>query len=245
MAIGTGIEWTEATWNPATGCDKVSPGCKNCYAETLSARLQKMGQEKYKNNFVYTEHPKDIETPLKWKKPKMIFVNSMSDLFHEKATEHFIWAVFETMLKANHHTYQILTKRPERMKKFVQNFTFNKQLKLLPNHIWLGVSVENQHYTDRIDILREVKCQIRFVSFEPLLGEIYPKLRDINWVIVGGESGTNARPMEEDWVKNIRYACRITNTAFFFKQWGGRYPKEKGNLLDGKQYLEFPKVHND
>lgn len=237
------IEWTDATWNPATGCTEVSPGCKNCYAKTMSARLMKMGQKKYKNNFTYTEHPTELQKPQHWKKPRMIFVNSMSDLFHEAATDSFIDDVFEIMMATQRHTYQILTKRPQRMKEFVDKFiSVRGGLDEIPNHIWLGTSVESQDYNFRIDILKQIKCEIKFVSFEPLLGHCFPNLEGINWAIAGGESGPHARPVLEAWIKNIRTACSVHNTAFFFKQWGGRYPKEKGSLLDGKQYHEYPKL---
>lgn len=234
------IEWTDATWNPATGCSKVSPGCQNCYAETLSARLKAMKQKKYANGFNYTEHPTELQKPQHWKKPRMIFVNSMSDLFHEAATNSFINDVFEIMMGTPRHTYQILTKRPKRMKEFVDKFiSVRGGLDEIPNHIWLGTSVESHDYLFRIDQLRQVKCAIRFVSFEPLLGSIMPSLTDIHWAIVGGESGPHARPIHEDWVRNIHDVCRMYDTAFFFKQWGGRWPKQKGNLLDGKKYQEY------
>ena len=241
-SVMSSIEWTDATWNPATGCSKVSPGCKNCYAEKMSARLKAMGQEKYKNNFEYTEHPDSLNTPLKWKKPRMIFVNSMSDLFHENATDDFITAVFDTMLLANHHTYQILTKRPKRMMDFVSRYNLSKNIDEIPKHIWLGTSVENQDYDFRIDILRAVKCRVKFVSFEPLLGNINPFLKGIDWAIVGGESGSNSRPIYYDWIKNIQKSCEKYNTAFFFKQWGGTNKKKSGAELDGKKYQEFPKI---
>ena len=238
------IEWTDATWNPATGCSKVSPGCKNCYAETMSIRLKAMKQKKYANGFKYTEHGTELQKPQHWKKPRMIFVNSMSDLFHEDATDSFINDVFEIMMTTPRHTYQILTKRPQRMKEFVNKFiSVRGGLREIPNHIWLGTSVESEEFTNRIIILSDVKCKIKFVSFEPLLGNILdPHLNYIDWAIVGGESGPNARPIEEAWVKNIQKFCNLQQTAFFFKQWGGRYPKEKGSLLDGKQYHEYPKL---
>ena len=237
------IEWTEETWNPATGCSKVSPGCQNCYAEKMSARLMKMGQKKYANNFNYTEHEEDLNKPFLIKKPTMIFVNSMSDLFHEFATDSFITSVFETMMQANHHTYQVLTKRPDRMKEFVDKYiSVNGGLEEIPKHIWLGTSVESQRYTSRIEILKQVKCKVKFVSFEPLLENVNSDLTGIDWAIVGGESGFNARPIKEEWIKNIRASCRVYGTSFFFKQWGGRYPKEKGNLLDGIKYQEWPKI---
>ncbi len=237
------IEWTDATWNPATGCTKVSPGCKNCYAESLSLRLKAMKQKKYQYGFDYTEHETELQKPQHWKKPRMIFVNSMSDLFHESATDSFINDVFEIMMTTSRHTYQILTKRPKRMKEFVDKFiSVRGGLDEIPNHIWLGTSVESHDYLFRITELKEVKCKIKFVSFEPLLGSIHPNLEGINWAIVGGESGPHARPIEEIWVKNLRDMCKNQNVVFFFKQWGGRWPKQKGNLLDGIKYQEFPKI---
>jgi protein gp37 len=235
------IEWTDATWNPATGCTKISSGCKECYASTLSLRLKAMKQQKYKNGFEYTEHVNEIDKPLHWKKPRKIFVNSMSDVFHEKATDNFISAIFDTMMRASHHIYQVLTKRPERMRDFVSKYiSVHGGMTEIPNHIWLGTSVENQQVTNRINYLKEIPC-IRFVSFEPLLGEIETDLNDIHWAIVGGESGRNFRDViKEEWVLKLKQQCRNNNTAFFFKQWGGNYPKEKGDLLLGKQYHEYP-----
>lgn len=237
------IEWTDQTWNPATGCTKVSPGCDNCYAEKMSKRLMLMGQKKYKNNFTYTEHPDELNKPFTWKKPKMIFVNSMSDLFHKDATDEFIFAVFDTMRIAKHHTYQILTKRPLRMKQTIRKYLkVYGGLDTMPNHIWFGVSVENNQTTWRITLLRDINCSVRFISFEPLLEKIEkPNLEKIDWVIVGGESGPNARPIKEDWIKYLKDCCDVSGSTFFFKQWGGRYPKEKGNLLNGKKYQEFPR----
>ena len=245
MANNSAIEWTEATWNPATGCSKVSSGCKNCYAETMTKRLVKMKQEKYKNGFEYTEHENEIDKPLYWKKPRKIFVNSMSDLFHEKATDSFIDAVFQTMIRANQHTYQILTKRPQRMKDFVDKWlSCHGGYGSIPYHIWLGVSVEDQQFTNRIDVLKQIPC-VKFISFEPLLGSIEYDLSGIDWVIVGGESGDGHRPVQEYWVRFLQEQCEKYNVPFFFKQWGGNYPKEYGNLLDGKVYNEYPKIsHN-
>ena len=240
--MSSNIEWTDATWNPATGCSKVSPGCKNCYAETMSVRLQAMKQKKYVNGFKYTEHPDELEKPIHWKKPRMIFVNSMSDLFHEDATYSFIDFVFEIMMATPRHTYQVLTKRPKRMKEYVLNYCRKNNLEEIPNHIWLGTSIENEDVMYRLDELKNVKCKIKFVSFEPLLGMVYPDLEGINWAIVGGESGAHARRIEKQWVERIQRLCAMHDTAFFFKQWGGRFPKQKGSLLDGKKYQEFPKI---
>lgn len=237
------IEWTDQTWNPATGCSEISPGCKNCYAKKMSKRLMLMGQKKYKNNFEYTEHPDDLNKPFTWKKPKMIFVNSMSDLFHENATDEFISSVFDTMFMANHHTYQVLTKRPKRMMDFVTKYlSVDGAKNTIPKHIWLGTSVESKDYDFRIDILRAINCQVKFVSFEPLIGSVNPFLKGIDWAIVGGESGSNSRPIFYDWIKTIQKSCAKYDTAFFFKQWGGANKKKAGALLDGKKYQEFPKI---
>ena len=196
MAIGSAIEWTEATWNPTTGCSKVSPGCANCYAETLTKRLRAMGMPKYDNGFTYTEHESAVDIPLTWKKPRRIFVNSMSDLFHEDAAPEFIARCFDVMTKASWHTYQILTKRPHRMRDFSRIFEryFGA---VIPDHIWMGASVENADALYRLDDLRQVRCKTRFISFEPLLGSVGPvNLGDIHWVIIGGESGTGYRPVK-------------------------------------------------
>jgi protein gp37 len=240
MANSSSIEWTNATWNPATGCTKISEGCANCYAEETAEHLQRIGQEKYKNGFTYTEHIDALQIPLHWKKPKKIFVNSMSDLFHEMATDGFIDEIFKTMMKANQHTYQILTKRPERMMVFIHNWLLRNDLKNVPQHIWLGVTCESQLRIHRIDILRDIPAWIRFVSFEPLLDMVIPNLRDIQWAIVGGESGHKHRPIQKEWVLSLLKSCRQNNTAFFFKQWGGNKPKSNGRELNGKIYDEFP-----
>ncbi len=240
MASKSGIQWTDATWNPATGCSKVSPGCKNCYAETLAYRLQRMGQSKYKNGFKYTEHTSSIELPLKWKKPRKIFVNSMSDMFHEESDQTFVARCFDVMIKANWHTYQILTKRPRRMmefsKMFYRYFGFN-----IPKHMWMGTSVESQNYTHRINELRQVHCETRFVSFEPLLGLITDlDLSHIDWAIIGGESGKGYRPVQKEWILQIVSQCRQQDVRVFFKQWGGIRPKSGGREIDGTEYNEYP-----
>ena len=240
MAIGSGIEWTEATWNPTTGCSKVSSGCSNCYAEVLAKRLHAMGQQKYRNGFVYTEHPSAINLPLSWKKPRRIFVNSMSDLFHESATPSFILQCFEVMLQANWHTYQILTKRPHFMAEFSKRF---EELtgRVIPNHIWLGTSIEDSNFLFRIDELRRVRCKTRFISFEPLLGSIGSVNFDgIHWVIVGGESGAGYRPVKKEWILDIIKQCKDQKVSVFFKQWGGPSPKYGGRCIDGKEYNEYP-----
>ena len=210
----TSIEWTDCTWNALTGCTKISPGCKNCYAERMSKRLKLMGQPNYRNEFALTLHPRMLELPLKWKQPRRIFVNSMSDLYHTDVPEEFIGRVFETMNRANWHTYQILTKRADRLEDLSPRLPWAR-------HIWQGVSVENADYTFRIDHLRRTGAHVKFLSVEPLLGPIpHLDLTGIHWVIVGGESGPGCRPMAEEWVHPIREACRRQNVAMFFKQTG-------------------------
>jgi protein gp37 len=226
-SINTGIEWTDKTWNPTTGCTKVSPGCIHCYAETITKRFR------FANGFDLTLYPQRLTEPLKWRTPIRIFVNSMSDLFHEKVPLDFIQSVFQTIEKTPQHTYQILTKRPERLVELAPHLQFHK-------NIWLGVSVESQDYISRIDLLRQVPANVRFLSCEPLLGSLYLDLTNIDWVIVGGESGEKHRPMNIEWAKDIRDQCRRSKVAFFFKQVGGRTSKAGGNLLDGRKYLEFP-----
>lgn len=230
------IEWTEQTWNPVTGCTKISPGCKFCYAEKFAARLQAMGAENYRNGFKLTLHPHMVNKPLEWKKPSVIFVNSMSDLFHKDVPEEFILAVFETMNKAHWHQFQILTKRPERV------LEMNKKLRWAPN-IWMGTSVENEDYMDRIDLLRKTSAKIKFLSLEPLLGTLpNMNLKKIDWVIVGGESGLKARPMKLEWVLDIQEQCQLANVPFFFKQWGGKNKKLAGRTLNGRTWDEMPRA---
>ena len=224
----TSIEWTDKSWNPVTGCTKVSPGCIHCYAETITKRFR------FPNGFDLTLYPERVEQPLSWKKPSKIFVNSMSDLFHEEVPLDFIQSVFETIKRTPQHTYQILTKRAERLVELAPHLEFHK-------NIWLGVSVESQDYISRIDLLRQVPANVRFLSCEPLLGSLYLDLTNIDWVIVGGESGQKHRPINLDWVRDIRNQCRRSKVAFFFKQVGGKTSKSGGNSLDGKKYLEFPK----
>ena len=234
MAANSIIEWTDSTWNPVTGCTKASPGCKNCYAEKMAYRLKAMGQPNYINGFSVTLHENFIDTPLKWKRSQNIFVNSMSDLFHEDIPDEFIVKVFEIMNKADWHRFQILTKRSERLERI------NSRLKWSSN-IWLGVSVENQDFLYRIDDLRQTGANVKFISFEPLLGSINkPDLAEIDWVIVGGESGTGARPMDSEWVKEIRDECNAASIPFFFKQWGGKNKKKAGRELDGRTWSEMP-----
>ena len=214
MATKSSIEWTEATWNPVTGCTKISPGCKHCYAERMSLRLQAMGQRNYTNGFKLTLHERMLEKPLSWKKPQRIFVNSMSDLFHDDVPVDFILKVFEVMQRASWHQFQVLTKRSERL------LELNSQISW-PDNVWMGVSVENQDYTFRIDDLRKINAVTKFLSLEPLLGPLSGlNLNGINWVIVGGESGPGARPMREDWVSQIRDQCNLADVPLFVKQMG-------------------------
>jgi protein gp37 len=236
MGQNSAIEWTEATWNPLTGCDKISPGCTNCYAERMSLRLRLMGQPNYKNGFELALHPHALEIPLKWKKPQRIFVNSMSDLFHKGVPADFIQQVFATMRQASWHRFQILTKRSDRLAELASAIDW-------PANVWMGVSVESADYAFRIDHLRGVGAQVRFLSIEPLLGPI-PQLdlERIHWVIVGGESGPGARPMREAWVIGIRDQCRQAGVPFFFKQWGGVNKKKTGRVLEGRTWDEMPVV---
>ncbi|KAF6247511.1 hypothetical protein C6990_03385 [Nitrosopumilus sp. b3] len=242
MSNSSSIEWTEATWNPTTGCTKISTGCKNCYAEKLSNRLNLMGVKKYKNNFKFTEQPQDLELPLTWKKSKKVFVNSMSDLFHEDARMEYIGSCFNVMLKGNHHVYQVLTKRPDTMSEFSKFFE-NYFGDVIPSHIWMGTSVENGDSKWRIDALRQVRCHTRFLSIEPLLGSMGKlDLTDIDWVIVGGESGAKFRPVKKEWIVDIIKQCKKQKVAVFFKQWGGFRPKSGGRTLNGRTYDQYPKI---
>jgi protein gp37 len=228
------IEWTNATWNPLTGCTKISPGCKHCYAERMSKRLQAMGNRNYANGFSLTLHEHMLDMPFSWRKPKRIFVNSMSDLFQDEVPLSFIQAVFAVMRKASQHQFQVLTKRGERL------LELNKKLKWAPN-IWMGVSVESKKYAFRIDLLRATDAHVKFLSLEPLLGPLQNlELSGIDWVIVGGESGPKARPMDPVWVREIRDQCRAAEVAFFFKQWGGTRKSWTGRELDGRTWNEYP-----
>ncbi len=230
------IEWTEMTWNPTTGCDKLSAGCKFCYAEVMSKRLQAMGVEKYKNNFDITTHESELQTPYSWKKPKVVFVNSMSDLFHRDVPIEFIRKVFKVMKENPQHVFQILTKRADVLRYYDSEGWLD-----WTHNIWMGVSVENEKVTNRIDLLRKTKARVKFLSCEPLIGPLPDlNLKGIDWVIVGGESGRKPRPMKKEWVKQIKTRCKEEDVAFFFKQWGGTNKKKTGNLLDGKAYLEMP-----
>lgn len=230
MGSKSSIEWTESTWNPVTGCSKISAGCQHCYAERMALRLKAMGQPNYVNGFEVTMHEQMLELPLKWKKPQMIFVNSMSDLFHSEIPVEFIFKVFDVMHRAHWHTFQILTKRAERLEEI------SSQLTWTPN-IWMGVSVENAQYVSRMDNLRNTGAKTRFVSFEPLLAPIPDlNLKGIDWAIVGGESGPGARPLKEEWVLEIRDKCFENKVPFFFKQWGGTNKKKNGRLLEGRTW---------
>ena len=234
MVSKSHIEWTDSTWNPVTGCDKVSPGCKHCYAERMAKRLHAMGQYRYRNTFKLTLHEDLIDAPLSWKKPRVVFVNSMSDLFHEKIPFKFTEKVFATMIKADQHIFQILTKRSERLLEVAKDLPWTDK-------IWMGVSVENEDYTFRIDNLRKTPVIVKFLSLEPLLGPLNNlNLDDINWAIVGGESGPGARPMEAQWVRDIRDTCIEQKVDFFFKQWGGVNKKKAGRELDGRLWNEMP-----
>lgn len=234
MATQSRIEWTESTWNPLTGCTKISPGCKHCYAERMAKRLQAMGQPNYINGFKLTMHEHVVERPLEWKTPQVIFVNSMSDLFHKDVPLEFIQRVFDTMKRAHWHQFQVLTKRSERLAELSPYLEWT-------DNIWMGVSVENEKYTFRIDDLRKTGARIKFLSVEPLIGPISKmNLKGINWVIVGGESGPGARPLEREWVVSIRDQCLKAKVPFFFKQWGGVQKKKTGRLLDGRTWDQMP-----
>jgi protein gp37 len=234
MAQGSSIEWTESTWNPVTGCTKVSPGCKHCYAERMAQRLQAMGQRNYASGFELTLQPHMLELPLSWKKPQTIFVNSMSDLFHPDVPVAYIKSVFEVMAKAHWHRFQVLTKRADRLRELSQELLWTR-------NVWMGVSVETAKYRFRIDSLRDSGALTKFLSLEPLLGPLDGlDLRGIDWVIVGGESGPRSRPMEPQWVLDIRDQCARANVPFFFKQWGGQNKKRTGRLLEGRTWDEMP-----
>jgi protein gp37 len=228
------IEWTEATWNPVTGCTKISEGCRHCYAATMAKRLHAMNNPRYANGFNITLHHDLVDLPLKWKRPRRIFVNSMSDLFHKDIPFEFIQQVFRTMQRAHWHTFQILTKRSDRLMELAPYLPW-------PPNIWQGVSVEDERVAYRIDHLREVPAMVRFLSVEPLIGPLDNlNLEGIHWVIVGGESGPGARPMNPEWVRSIRDQCISQNIAFFFKQWGGVQKHRTGRILDGRTWDEYP-----
>jgi len=229
------IEWTESTWNPVTGCTKISDGCRHCYAERMALRLQAMGVKNYQDGFNLRCHQSALALPYSWKKPRMIFVNSMSDLFHQDVPLGFLQDIFDVMNKTPRHTYQILTKRADRLAQLNHHFRWTK-------NIWMGVTVESNDYVGRIDCLREVNSSVRFLSIEPLLGSIPSmNLEGIDWVIVGGESGPGARPIKKEWVTDIRDQCLEWGIPFFFKQWGGVQKKKNGRLLDGITWDGMPK----
>jgi protein gp37 len=236
MAEKSAIEWTSSTWNPVTGCRKTSPGCMHCYAERMARRLQAMGQKNYAQGFEVTLHPHCLDLPLSWKRPQLIFVNSMSDLFIDQVPDNFILDVFQTMNRATWHTFQVLTKRSERLCELASTLPWAE-------NIWMGVSVETNEYTHRIEHLRGTGASVKFLSLEPLLGPI-PELdlHGIDWVIVGGESGPGARAMKEDWVIDIREQCVRSDVPFFFKQWGGVRKKAAGRELQGRTWDEMPEA---
>lgn len=236
MAQATSIEWTEASWNPVTGCTKVSPGCKHCYAERMAKRLNAMGQPRYTNGFKVTLQKDLVTQPLRWKKSRRIFVNSMSDLFHDAVPTDFIQKIFETMKRAHWHEFQVLTKRPARLHALKDRLPW-------PQNVWMGVSVESEDYLWRVEKLTSIPAAVRFLSLEPLLGPL-PNLsiEDIHWVIVGGESGPGARPMSIEWVRDIRARCLEHQVPFFFKQWGGKRKSKNGRQLDGRTWDQFPKA---
>lgn len=236
MGLKSAIEWTESTWNPVTGCTKISQGCKHCYAERMAERLQAMGQPNYRNGFELTLQPRMLELPLRWKQPQRIFVNSMSDLFHKDVPLDYIRQVFDVMRRAHWHRFQILTKRADRLAELSSHLQW-------PENVWMGVSVENSKHVARIDDLRRTDAKLRFLSLEPLLGPLRGlNLQGIDWIIVGGESGPGARPVQESWILEIRDQCQEAGVAFFFKQWGGQNKKKAGRLLDGRTWDEMPEV---
>jgi protein gp37 len=233
MAVNSEIEWTQSTWNPVTGCSEISAGCANCYAKRMALRLKAMGMAAYRNGFNVTCHPNLLELPLRWRKPQLVFVNSMSDLYHSKVPQNFICRIFEIMNRTQHR-YQILTKRAERLVKLSPTLNWT-------GNIWAGVTVEAAEYKYRIDLLRQSGAAVKFLSLEPLLDDIGDlDLTDIDWVIVGGESGPGARPIEADWVRNVRQQCIEQAVPFFFKQWGGFNKKKNGRMLDGKIWNQIP-----
>ncbi|ACC79922.1 DUF5131 family protein [Nostoc punctiforme] len=236
MSVSSTIEWTEATWNPTTGCHKISPGCKNCYAERFAERWRGVAGHPYEQGFdVKTWHER-LKMPLSWKKPRLIFVNSMSDLFLDDISEEFIKDVFNVMEEASWHQFQVLTKRPQRMLKIANS------IKKWPSNIWAGVSIESQAWVWRSEILKEIPAKIRFLSCEPLLGSLTLSLDELHWIIVGGESGVGARPMNIEWVRDIREQCIQANVPFFFKQWGGIQKKKYGREIDGRTWDGFPET---
>ena len=238
MADVSAIEWTDSTWNPVTGCTKVSAGCDRCYAERFAERFRGVKGHPFEHGFDLVLRPERLHQPKQWQRSRLIFVNSMSDLFHKEVPEAFIDKVFDTMEEANWHTYQVLTKRSSLLRDFVNRRYAARQA---PAHIWLGVSIENASMLGRLEHLRETRASVRFISFEPLLACVgNVDLEGIHWVIAGGESGPGARTVQADWLRNIRDACQARAVAFFFKQWGGRSPKAGGRTLDGREWAEYP-----
>jgi len=238
MAESTEIEWTDATWNPVTGCTKISAGCDNCYAERFSERFRGTRGHPFENGFDLTLRPDRLDQPLSWRRPRMIFVNSMSDLFHKEVPREFVVRVFDTMEQAHWHTFQVLTKRSSLMRDFLRRRYAREEV---PNHIWFGVSVEDSTKKSRIRHLQESPDCVRFLSIEPLIGPMGKlDLVGIDWVIVGGESGPGARKMNPDWVRDVRDQCLENSVALFFKQWGGLRPKSGGRELDGREWSDFP-----
>jgi protein gp37 len=234
MPTKSNIEWTEMTWNPVTGCTKISQGCKHCYAERMAKRLTAMGSARYRNGFEVTLHPDLLDVPRKWRQPRVVFVNSMSDLFHEDIPDEFIARVFETMRECPQHTFQVLTKRADRLAALASKLAW-------PKNVWMGVSVEDVRVISRVDYLRSVPAAVRFLSLEPLIGPMEKlPLKGIAWAIVGGESGPHARPMKREWVTSILRQCRAAGVAFFFKQWGGVRKDMTGRKLNGTYYNEMP-----
>jgi len=242
MAENSTIEWTDSTWNPITGCTKLSAGCDHCYAERFSERFRGVKGHPFETGFDLTLRPARLEQPKSWKRPRLIFVNSMSDLFHKNVPTEYVSRVFDTMEAADWHIFQVLTKRSSLMRNFVNRRYAERPV---PKHIWLGVSIESHATLSRLRHLKQANATVRFVSFEPLLGPVGEvELSDIHWVIAGGESGPRARPMTPEWVREIRDQCQRQRVAFFFKQWGGRTPKANGNVLDDRQWLEYPETTN-
>jgi protein gp37 len=248
MSGKTTIEWTDATWNPVTGCTEVSPGCDHCYARTFAERFRGVAGHPYEQGFDLRLWPKRLDAPLKWKTPRRIFVNSMSDLFHKDIPDDYILQIFEVMAKADWHTFQVLTKRPARLARLIPKITdrlatITEVSDTWPRHIWIGVSVETMQYRWRVDQLRKVPAAVRFISAEPLLGSLDTlDLSHIHWLIAGGESGWHHRPCDSAWLRELRDRCQETGVCFFFKQWGGRTPKTGGRILDGRTWDELPSL---
>jgi protein gp37 len=234
MSDYSAIEWTESTWNPVTGCSKVSPGCAHCYAETFSERWRGIANHPYEQGFDLRIWPERLDIPLRWRRPRMVFVNSMSDLFHENIPDEFIRRVFDVMVRADHHTFQVLTKRHERLVALASDLPW-------PSNVWMGVTIENRRWVGRADYLRDVPAAVRFISAEPLLGPLEGlDLSGIHWLIAGGESGPGHRRVREEWLTDLRDRCEAEGVAYFFKQWGGTRPKSGGRLLEGREYNAMP-----